>query len=92
MTVPRYIAGATVVYLIAFTAMLAIAGGFRNDLRSELVALWPLVPGAFVMGALGTLAPIARFGDAGGSIYFPPTCVHLIALFGLAAAVLSTRW
>jgi hypothetical protein len=35
------------------------------------------------MAGLGTVYAIARFGDAGGSIYFTPTAIHAMVLIAM---------
>ncbi len=91
LSVPRYIVCVTLIYLIAFGAMLAYMGAFRAGLDQRLLEFWPLALGAVAMAVLGTLAPIARFGAAGGSIFVMPTAIHAFVLIALAAAVYDLR-
>lgn len=87
MTVPRYIAILTVVYVLAFLAVLAAIGGYSALQPEKLLQYWPMWMGAPAMAAAGTLAPIARFGAAGGSIYAIPTALHAMVLVTMAFAV-----
>ncbi len=91
LSVPRYIAFVTLVYLIAFGAMLAYTGAFGPGWDQRLFELWPLALGAVVMAILGTLVPIARFGAAGGSIFFVPTTIHAFILIAMVTAALTTK-
>jgi len=90
MTVPRYIATLTVVYVLAFLAVLVAIDGTDALTLNYLLHVWPLWLGALAMAALGTLALIARFGAAGGSLYVLPTAVHVTVLVVMAFAIART--
>ncbi|HET9394582.1 MAG TPA: hypothetical protein VFO36_00890 [Nitrospiraceae bacterium] len=83
----RYTAWVSAIYfLLALTPLLlfAILGATIEP------SLWllPFVMGAF--GAWSTLVVIARFGNAGGSIYFVPTVIHATVLLMVAYAFWAT--
>ena len=88
MTVPRYLVIVTIAYLAAFTALLSWAGEFEVGVWATLRELWPVFVGALALGPFVTLAIIARFGDATGSVYFLPTAIHCFLLVCLLVAIL----
>jgi hypothetical protein len=91
VTVPRYIAVVAVAYLAAFTIFALPHGAAGVGSAADLVRLWPMVVGAIAIATFGTLAPMARFGAVGGSIFVLPTALHVFTLvaFGIAVATVA---
>ena len=79
------------VYLAAFAAMLEYVSHLDNAVVLSLPHLWIFPLGAVGIAVLGTLAPIARYGNAGGSIYVLPTILHVVVLVSLLSAIIVTR-
>jgi hypothetical protein len=73
VTVPRYVAVVAAIYMVVFVGGLALIG----ELDVAAPRFWVVPVGAILLAVLGTVVPIARFGNAGGSIYFAPTVLHV---------------
>ena len=89
MTVSRYIGVVALVYVLALSFCVAYASQFDLHAALNVQRVWLLPVGAVVLAVLGTLAPIARFGNAGGSIYALPTAIHLFLLLSLAIVIIA---
>ena len=75
-------------YLVALSGTVFAFGGLNVTSVEFLVSRWwILLPGAIAIALLGTLWPMWRFGDAGGSRYFLPTVTHVAILLILAIGV-----
>ena len=88
MPVRRYYAAVASLYFATFLAVAFFAGGLAQDLTS--LRLWSLPFMGAGMGLFVTAAAIARFGNAGGSIFFVPTVLHVTLLLILAFAIVRT--
>jgi hypothetical protein len=83
----RYAAWVAAVYFLLGLAAVLLLTIIGETFEPSLWLL-PFAMGAF--GALITLYAIARFGNAGGSIYFVPTVIHGTMLLVLAYALWMT--
>jgi hypothetical protein len=80
MTVARYIAIVATAYSLVLIVSVVAFGKWDIDSVAAVIALSPLIAVGGAIAALGTLAAMARFGNAGGSIYAAPTAVHVMVL------------
>jgi hypothetical protein len=86
MTLSRYYTAVALVYFAAFLAVAFLAGGLAA--HPESLRVWSLPFAGAGLGAFFTWVTIARFGNAGGSIYFLPTVGHVTFLVILAISVM----
>ena len=90
VTDKRYIAVVAILYGAALSATVLVFGGLNvSSLKFLLTRCWIFLPGAVAIAVLGTLVPIWRFGNAGGSRYFTPTLIHAMTLLMLIFAVVK---